>query len=219
MARFCSVFKFRLVPLICSGKAFNTQLFHYHAAIVRPLKEHFTMISHTNFKLFLLLLISSASIFFSGNAAAWNDDDVDVIDEVVCESYKGRVAYCDIDTQGDVVLVEQISRSQCVEGQSWGVDRRGLWVSQGCRGNFASVVQRQPQRRGGGGYAPQQPAGTVVRCESYDQQQAYCALPFRGRVRLVNQVSRAACTEGYSWGFDRRGVWVSRGCRGDFEVY
>ncbi len=181
------------------------------------------MFTHTNFKqMVLVLLMTSASMFFSGNAAAWDADDVDVIDEVLCESYKGRVAYCDIDTQGEVVLVEQTSRSQCIEGRSWGVDRRGLWVSQGCRGNFASVVQRQPRRRGGGGgggYVPSPPAGAVIRCESYDQQQTYCALPFRGRVRLVNKVSRAACTEGYSWGADRRGVWVSQGCRGDFEVY
>ena len=180
------------------------------------------MITQTNFKqMFLVLLMTSASVLLTGQALAYHDeDDVEVIDEVLCESYKGRVAYCDIDTQGEVVLVEQVSRSQCIEGQTWGVDRRGLWVNQGCRGNFASVVQRQPRRRGGGGYAPpQQPAGTVIRCESHDQRQAYCALPFRGRVRLVNQISRAACTEGYSWGYDRRGVWVSQGCRADFEVF
>jgi len=181
------------------------------------------MFTQTSFKqIVLILMMSSASMFFSGHAAAWDNDDVDVIDEVICESYKGRVAYCDIDSRGDVVLVEQHSRSQCLEGQTWGVDRRGLWVSQGCRGSFASVVQRQRQRGnrgGGGGYAPEQSHGTVIRCESYDQRQAYCALPFRGRVRLVNQVSRAACTEGYSWGADRRGVWVAQGCRADFEVY
>jgi hypothetical protein len=172
--------------------------------------------------LFSIVLFTSAAFFASAPAFAYHDDDVDVIDEVTCESYKGRVAYCDIDTRGDVVLVEQISRSQCVEGQSWGVDRRGLWVNQGCRGNFASVVER-PRRRHGGytqNYPQQQqPQEAVIRCESHDQRQAYCALPFQGRVRLVNQLSRAACTEGYSWGFDRRGVWVSQGCRADFSVY
>ncbi len=173
-------------------------------------------------QLFLVALFATSAIFGSTPAFAYHDDDVDVIDEVTCESYKGRVAYCDIDTRGDVVLVEQISRAQCVEGHSWGVDRRGLWVNQGCRGNFASVVERP--RRGRGGYRQnypqqQQQQETVIRCESHDQRQAYCALPFQGRVRLVNQLSRAACTEGYSWGFDRRGVWVSQGCRADFSVY
>ncbi len=183
------------------------------------------MFMHTNIKqMALVLMMTGASMFFSGQAAAWDNDDVEVIGEVVCESYKGRVAYCDIDTRGDVVLVEQLSRSQCIEGSTWGVDRRKLWVSQGCRGSFASVVQRRRGHRGGGsgsggGYIPQQPSETLIRCESNDQRQAYCALPFKGRVRLVNQVSRAACTEGYSWGADRRGVWVSQGCRADFEVY
>ena len=178
------------------------------------------MFMQTNFKqLFLVLLMTTAPMLFCGQAAAYyDDDDVEVIDEVICESHKGRISYCEIDTQGEVVLVEQLSRSQCVEGQTWGVNRRGLWVNQGCRGNFASVVQNQPRPRGGY-VAPQQPEGTVIRCESRDQRQAYCALPFRGRVRLVNQVSRAACTEGYSWGYDRRGVWVSQGCRADFEVF
>jgi hypothetical protein len=144
--------------------------------------------------------------------------DVEVIDEVLCESVKGRTAYCDIDTRGDVVLAQQHSRSQCAEGHSWGVDRQGLWVNQGCRGTFQSVVQRRRQPR----YAPPPPPpeeDAVIRCESFDQRQAYCALPFPGRVRLANQLSRAECTQGYSWGYDRRGVWVSRGCRGEFVVY
>lgn len=179
------------------------------------------MFTHSNFKqMVFALLMTSASMLVSVNAVAWDRDEVDVIGEVICESYKGRVAYCDIDRQGDIVLVEQLSRSQCIEGQTWGVDRRGLWVTQGCRGSFASVVQRQRRGYGGrrGGYAPPQSNATVIRCESYDGQQAYCALPFRGRVQLVNQVSRSACTEGYSWGADRRGIWVSHGCRADFEV-
>ena len=168
----------------------------------------------------LAFFLAFATLFQTTAAIAYYDDeDVDVIDEVVCESIKGRTAYCQMDTRGEVVLVEQYSRSDCTEGYSWGVDRRGLWVSQGCRGSFATVVPRQRRR---GGYVPT-PAprnnASYIRCESHDQQQAYCPLPFRGRVRLVNQISRAQCTEGYSWGYDRRGVWVSQGCRADFEVY
>ena len=97
------------------------------------------MFMQTNFKqLFLVLLMTTAPMLFCGQAAAYyDDDDVEVIDEVICESHKGRISYCEIDTQGEVVLVEQLSRTQCVEGQTWGVNRRGLWVNQGCRGNFA----------------------------------------------------------------------------------
>ena len=37
-------------------------------------------------------------------------------------------------------------------------------------------------------------------------------------VRLVQQLSRAGCWEGRTWGKTRRGVWVANGCRADFEV-
>jgi len=35
-----------------------------------------------------------------------------------------------------VQLVRQISRSACIEGQTWGYARNGIWVSQGCRAEF-----------------------------------------------------------------------------------
>ena len=40
----------------------------------------------------------------------------------------------------------------------------------------------------------------------------------RGGVRLMKQRSDSPCNQGYSWGFDRGGVWVDRGCRADFAV-
>jgi hypothetical protein len=35
---------------------------------------------------------------------------------------------------------------------------------------------------------------------------------------LVRQRSGSPCIEGRTWGRDRSGVWVDRGCRADFEV-
>ena len=40
----------------------------------------------------------------------------------------------------------------------------------------------------------------------------------RRGVRLDRQLSKGACREGYSWGWDRRGVWADKGCRGDFVI-
>ncbi|MBK7600121.1 MAG: DUF3011 domain-containing protein [Acidobacteria bacterium] len=37
-------------------------------------------------------------------------------------------------------------------------------------------------------------------------------------VQLVRQRSDAACIQGRTWGFDRRRIWVDRGCRADFIV-
>lgn len=172
------------------------------------------MIGTAKTKLFNLALAAVGLSLLTSSAFAFYGDEF--AEQVICESHRGRVEYCDIDTGGRVVLVEQYSRSACIEGQTWGVNRRGLWVSEGCRGAFGTVYERRSRRdRGyGGGYG-----SAVIRCESHDGQQAYCPLPGRGRVRIVNQLSRAECREGYSWGQDRRGVWVAYGCRAEFAQY
>lgn len=35
-------------------------------------------------------------------------------------------------------------------------------------------------------------------------------------MQLIKQRSGAACTQGYSWDYDDRGIWVDKGCRADF---
>jgi hypothetical protein len=52
-------------------------------------------------------------------------------------------------TLPQVTLQRQISNSPCVQGQSWGVDRQGLWVDRGCRAIFS--IRRPPVRPGPGG--------------------------------------------------------------------
>lgn len=132
---------------------------------------------------------------------------------VRCESVDGRTRECPADTQGGVRLVRQMSRTTCSEGQNWGYGRRGIWVSQGCRAEFATGYGSRP----GGGW--NDGAGTqVLRCESSEGRGRQCPVDPRGGVRLVRQLSRSPCVEGRSWGVDRRGVWVSQGCRAEFEV-
>ena len=55
---------------------------------------------------------------------------------VKCESNDGGRKYCGEFRGNDVRLDRQISGSACIEGRSWGVDRRGLWVDLGCRAYF-----------------------------------------------------------------------------------
>jgi hypothetical protein len=54
-----------------------------------------------------------------------------------CESTNSRTRYCSVDTRYGVDLVRQLSNSACIEGRSWGVSRDGVWVSRGCRAEFA----------------------------------------------------------------------------------
>jgi hypothetical protein len=54
-----------------------------------------------------------------------------------CESGRsGRYRECPVDTDGRVSLVRELSRHRCERGRSWGYDRRGIWVDDGCRAEF-----------------------------------------------------------------------------------
>jgi hypothetical protein len=55
---------------------------------------------------------------------------------VVCESQSGQTQHCYADTRNGVTLAVQYSRSSCRQGQTWGTDNRGIWVSNGCRAQF-----------------------------------------------------------------------------------
>jgi hypothetical protein len=62
------------------------------------------------------------------------------------------------------------------------------------------------------------PIQQTVYCASDDGRRNYCAADTRGGVRLVNQRSGSPCTRNRTWGVDRQGIWVDRGCRAEFEV-
>ena len=128
-----------------------------------------------------------------------------------CESSDGRDRHCPADTRGGVRMVRQLSRSGCEEGRSWGVDRGGIWVGQGCRAEF--VVGR-----GGSEHGDRGTAGRVVRCESASGRSNLCVMDTRRGVELVRQLSRSACVRERSWGWNDQGVWVSGGCRAEFRT-
>lgn len=133
---------------------------------------------------------------------------------VRCESNDGRTNRCGISGRGRVQLVRQLSRSACIEGRTWGSDYNSVWVSDGCRGEFAA-------RRGGygGGWNDSGYGGQVFRCESNDGRPRECRANTRAGVQLVRQLSRAACIQGRTWGYGRNGIWVSDGCRAEFRTY
>jgi hypothetical protein len=127
---------------------------------------------------------------------------------VKVESKNMQRAYKRTSTRGGVRLKDQLSREACVQGISWGFDRDGIWVDQGCRAVFET----------GGPDWSERPSGRTVTVESRNQERYYYRISTRGGVRLFRQISRDACVEGVSWGFDRDGIWVDKGCRAEFEV-
>jgi len=59
----------------------------------------------------------------------------------------------------------------------------------------------------------------VIRCESRNYRYRYCRADTDNRASLVSQTSVfARCELGRTWGYDSRGVWVDRGCAGEFRV-
>lgn len=154
-------------------------------------------------KYFVLLALSFVYLITATSAPAQTS--------ITCSSNDGRRNYCAADTRGGVQMVRQRSGSACTQGSTWGYDRRGIWVDRGCRADF--VVGRG--RPGGGGYRP---GGSTITCSSDDGRRHYCDTDTRGGVALANQRSGSPCTQGYSWGYDRQGIWVDRGCRADFVV-
>ncbi|MEP6907477.1 MAG: DUF3011 domain-containing protein [Pseudoxanthomonas sp.] len=144
-----------------------------------------------------------------------------------CESSDNRTRQCNIDSSGSVRLVRQLSSSPCIEGRSWGYSRNRVWVSNGCRAEFQAGGRGNGWGGGadsGNGYPDNRYGdnrygnGNTVRCESDDNRQRRCNVPVRGRVQLLRQLSSTRCIEGRNWGWDRAGVWVDRGCRGEFLV-
>lgn len=61
-------------------------------------------------------------------------------------------------------------------------------------------------------------ASRTITCESRDHRYRYCRVDTDNQVTLRRQVSESSCRRGGSWGYDRHGVWVDRGCGAEFEV-
>ncbi len=128
----------------------------------------------------------------------------------VCQS-DGRYQYCPANTRGGVRLQRQLSKSPCIPNQTWGFDRGGIWVNKGCRAEFALGGYGGGPNGGYGG-------GRRFVCDAEGHGYRYCRAHVRDGVRLIRQLSKSPCRLNNSWGYDRGGVWVDKGCRAEFEV-
>lgn len=57
-----------------------------------------------------------------------------------------------------------------------------------------------------------------ITCESIRGRYNFCDTDTRGGVTLVRQISNSQCRQGVSWGYDRNGIWVDKGCTAEFAV-
>ena len=96
---------------------------------------------------------------------------------VLCVSKPGERQHCPADTRAGVALLQSTGEAECLLGRTWGYDQSGVWVSDGCSGEFlpgqavpeASAVTAPPAPASTG--APAAPAGRAPtdRIESWGE--------------------------------------------------
>ena len=186
-------------------------------------------------------------------------------DELRCDSAPGAYNYCRADTSAGVTLNVQHSRYGCYQNDTWGYDRNGIWVSNGCSATFqigardrdggktaaaiglgilalgiigavASQDDRNDYPPPQPGYDPNYPPpqdqyddqyddydpyedAQIVYCDSKKYKLKICPIRVSSHVELIRQKSKNACRFNKTWGYDRRGIWVNKGCRAEFAVF
>lgn len=149
----------------------------------------------------------ATSLRGNGNNGSWRppSDGNWNASSVICSSNSQRYQECRTPFRGRARLVENISKTRCIEGSNWGSRSGIVWVNQGCRARFSDSGNSW-----GGN-------GQTIRCESRDGRYQECRKPYKGTVYLSRQLSSSKCTEGRTWGQDKDRIWVNGGCRAEFQ--
>jgi ribosomal protein L37AE/L43A len=134
-----------------------------------------------------------------------------VVTTLSCETPDAAKVQCPAETRYGVALIRQLGESYCILGRTWDFDAAGVWVSEGCRAQFALGGYRLPTPN-----LP--PNASKVVCEAKDGQRIVCAADASRGVGLLRQLSDADCVLNHTWGYTKDGVWVEGGCKAEFAV-
>src|SRR5262245_60374427 len=68
---------------------------------------------------------------------------------ISCASQPGERQHCTADTSAGVALVNVSGAAPCLLGKTWGYDDTGIWVSDGCSGEFVAgqTTQRAEKKK------------------------------------------------------------------------
>ncbi len=130
---------------------------------------------------------------------------------VVCESTRGFMHACSAEVENGVALAQQLSQAPCVKGESWdlNIERQEIWVDRGCRAEFA--LGRFTEA-----VLPTTQLDAPVSCSSQNGRRTHCPADTGAGVQLVSQDASTACGYRREWGYDAKGIWVSKGCSAEF---
>jgi len=151
---------------------------------------------------------------------------------LTCASHHGQYNTCRLPYRGTVRMAHQLSDRPCVRGRTWG--QRGdsrVWVSRGCRADFAvrSSDRRYLDHGVGydhGGYDHGVGSTQFVRDRNYavtcraNGTRTTCAWDTRyGNPYLMDTMS-GSCVEGRDWGYTSDGrIWVDEYCNARFGYH
>jgi hypothetical protein len=160
---------------------------------------------------------TTLAIGWSASAIAQDKDDVTSRSTYVNDD--GKVVHCVSTESGRTFCgrphmryVIRNAPATCVEGKTWGFDdEHGIWVTGGCTADFAVSGNTVTSHS-----TVVTDTGRIVHCVSTANGRTFCGKP---HTRYVIRNAPPACVEGTTWGFDdEHGIWVTRGCKADFEI-
>ena len=143
-------------------------------------------------------------------------------DQIIrCRSDDYQYNHCPTREHGPIRLTQQISKSACIEGRTWGYDRRGVWVDQGCEAKFRVAARRRERDERNDRVNSGSRRGKKIVCRSDGFAYNHCranAIRKGSKVRLSKQISKTRCIQNKTWGTDEHGVWVDQGCEAEFQL-
>jgi hypothetical protein len=97
------------------------------------------------FRAILLCIGVTAAQIGSAHAQDGPDPTTPAPDRITCQSSPGGRQHCPAETSSGVALVKSTGAAPCLLGKTWGYDDTGIWVSDGCSGEFvAGAVAQTP---------------------------------------------------------------------------
>src|SRR3954462_4233958 len=102
---------------------------------------------------------------------------------LICTSQPGGRNLCAADTSACVALVRSTGKAPCLLGETWGYDKSGIWVSDGCSGAFAAgqALQQVQEKQKAPAYVPN--AGFLL----FDGEKGQIYFRLFSYVRYLNQ--------------------------------
>jgi hypothetical protein len=145
--------------------------------------------------------------------------DYKPVHTVTCEADGGKKRrYCQADTRGGLRL---LTGSGCTYGKTWGYDAGGVWVERQCKAQFevgGGEAYKAPEVPGTGHVWGAGNGLKSLSCAAEAGKRTYCPADTSEGAVLVKEDSAGNCVRNETWGFDHRGVWVDKNCRGEFDT-